>query len=376
MAFDATIQIGGIERDTPNGIAVTNGARDANLEAKLAIADGVAAFVDDIRAVGILYGLVGSVVVVAGDGFLAVGNGGCHQSLEIGEFLSVEILHVATETGDRGGLQLFGHGHVLHTLPVDTVNHDCLCGISQREGRVAQEHILELIHRAVLRAGRLVAIEQFHLGAAERFAHGYLLASVVCGKEVLGQHEVQLLIIIGIDGARRAYHGDSTASGVEHGHAPDVAHQMVVGTHLARGHNPQGQAAFGGDEEIFGGQDFGIRNLRRTAMARVVENQRALLHQFAQAAHGQRELEDGACGHSWIGIPEDALDDAAVVGAILQLGGNGRGIVHVEVFVAVVSQDVNLVFPAARLFVLVVVDGFVHKDAGLFGRIAEESADT
>ena len=30
-------------------------------------------------------------------------------------------------------------------------------------------------------------------------------------------------------------------------------------------------------------------------MARVVENQSALLHQFAQAAHCQRELEDGAC---------------------------------------------------------------------------------
>ena len=238
VAFNASVLVGGIERDTPDGIAVTNGARDANLEVKLAIADGVAAFVDNIRTVGILDGLVGFVVVVADDGFLAVGNGGCHQSLEIGERLSILILHVAAETGDGGGLQPFGHGHFLHTLPVDTVNHDCLCGISQREGRIAQEHILELIHRAVLRAGCLVAIEQFHLGAAERFAHGYLLASVVCGKEVLGQYKVQLLIIIGIDGARRAYHGDSTASGVEHGHASDVVHQMVVGSHLTRGHNP------------------------------------------------------------------------------------------------------------------------------------------
>ena len=257
--------------------------------------------------------------------------------------------------GNAAGLQL-SHLHAIATGrdAVDGVDDNRPCRNVQRQGRVAEQLILQHVHAGIETLCNHLVLSQ-HLCLAERNR----LAIGVDGEHMPHEGHIHHLVLRDKHRARRAIEGDSTAFVVQNGRLADGCRGTIVGHDVARSRDPQRQILIRELLEVGQTQHILVRHLVGTSVAGIVHDECALLlvllHELRHlgiAITRRRRL-------ARVGIPHHFLDEIAGV-ALVGLDGSIVDVAHVGIAIAVVAHEHEGVLPGAGILVFGIADDLVH----------------
>ncbi len=222
----------GMHVDESRGIGVVDVHRHGKRNLKPSVAHAVAAVEEGLRAVGIGEGRLRTVFVgvvqFADDGLLGVAHGSIHDAAEVGR-----VGHVSHHAGDAAGTQLgLLRSGAVGSDAIDGIDDERRRGQVERQGRVAQQLVLQHVHTGV-EAFRDHLVLRPSLGFAERDG-----LAVFHGQHVAQEGHVHHLVLRHKHRACRTIEGNGTALAVEHGGLADGGGRAVVGHDVARSGDP------------------------------------------------------------------------------------------------------------------------------------------
>ena len=234
----------------------------------------------------------------------------------------------------------------------------------ERKRRVAQEGIVEMVHRDIGAGSRAIAAHQIVLSQTVCFAHRDRLA-VYQTEHSVDEGAVDILVIQGGNGTGGAIEGYCAAFIVEQRIFSDVGLESVERHDIAGGSYPERQVGIAEIGKIVEFQNRFVRYLGRIAMSGIIhdEGSRSLLLLDDLGCLGIGIARRG--GFAGIGIPHHLLDEIGGIGGehiICHL----IGILHVEVAVSVIAHKHQGVLPGAYIGILSITDGLVYQHLGFF----------
>ena len=250
---------------------------------------------------------------------------------------------------------------------VDFVHYHLSLRQGEVEGWVAEKRVFEFVDGVVA-----LARHEFRLGQLQSLAHCSAVA-VYLTEQIVHVCHIERAVVVGKHRARGAHHRHSSARLVEERGAAEVVGELVYRCDFAGGVNPKRQAGSLRGLHVGEEHEVGVRNLLGRAMPVVVENQRTLVYLRLELLRHEGIVAARGGHRHGVSVGEDAAHEHIGVAGGFYLLAHGFCIVHVEIVVAVVANQVNLVFPNTRRLVFKVVDALIHEEACL-GRIVAGEA--
>ena len=213
----------GMQVDQSGGILVVDVHRNGKRQLEAAIAHAVVSVVERLRAIAIgegsLRSVFLSVIQLAGDRLLGIANGGSNNAVEV-----AGIGHMSHHAGNTAGLQL-GHLHAIAIRrdAVDGVDNNRPCRNVQRQGRVAEQLILQHVHAGIKTLRDHFVLGQ-HLCLAKR--NGFAIGAD--GEHMSHEGHIHHLVLRDKHRACRAIEGNGTAFVVQNGCLADGSRGAVV----------------------------------------------------------------------------------------------------------------------------------------------------